>query len=257
MTIEPNVFQKSRMPLYLQVAKLMRQKIESQEWPYGSQIPTLEDLAKEYEVSRITLRAALTQLENEGIVRRTRGLGTFVAKDLSSQRWFKLANNFDELVETVNNVKVHLQSIEQVQTRLVPAMDFGTPAASYERLRRVHFYKDEPYCLIDLYIAKDVFDIDPDGFRSMPAIPKLATMPDVEVAHGRQIMRITICDEETAVHLDIGVGDPIADVCRTLLDEQKRIIYYARIQYPAQMIQVDVDLMQGVNRKRKSTRKKT
>lgn len=233
------------MPLYLQVAKLMRQKIESQEWPYGAQIPTLEQLAIEYEVSRITLRAALTQLENQGIVRRTRGLGTFVAKDLSAQRWFKLPNNFNELVNTVGNLKIRLLSIEHEERKLVPALDFGKVGPAYEHMRRVHYYNDEPYCLIDLYIAKDIFNADPEGFRLNPAIQQLVSMPGIDVVDGRQIMRITVCDEETAPHLDIGIGDPIADVCRSLLDEKQRIIYYAHIQYPAQMILIDVDLMQG------------
>lgn len=241
------------MPLYLQVAKLMRHKIESQEWPFGEQIPTLDKLAEEYEVSRITLRAALTQLENEGIVRRTRGLGTFVAKDLSAQRWFKLPNNFDELVDTVGNLKIRLLSIQGEERKLAPALDFGSVGPAYEHMRRVHYYNDEPYCLIDLYVAKDIFDADPQGFRLRPAVQQLVSMPGIEVAHGRQIMRITVCDEETAPHLDIGVGDPIADVCRSLLDEHERIIYYAHIQYPAQMIQIDVDLMQDTKR---STKKK-
>lgn len=253
MSIEPNVFHKSRMPLYLQVAKLMRQKIESQEWAYGAQIPTLEKLADEYEVSRITLRAALTQLENQGIVRRTRGVGTFVAKDLSAQRWFKLPNNFDELVDTVGNLKIRLLSIDHEASKLEPALDFGTVGPAYEHMRRVHYYNDEPYCLIDIYVAKDIFDADPKGFQLKPAVQQLVSMPGVDVVHGRQIMRITVCDEETAPHLDIGVGDPIADVCRSLLDEQERIIYYAHIQYPAQMIQIDVDLMQG--RKRTANKK--
>lgn len=245
MSIAPNIFHKSRMPLYLQVAKIMRQKIESQEWPYGAQIPTLAQLAEEYEVSRITLRAALTQLEDEGIVRRTRGLGTFVAKDLSAQRWFKLPNNFDELVDRVASLKIRLLSVQHEELKLTPALDFGTVGPAYQHMRRVHYYNDEPYCLIDLYIAKDIFDADPDAFRHKPAIQQLVTMPDINVAHGRQIMRIAVCDEDTAPHLNIGIGDPIADVCRSLLDEQERIIYYAHIRYPAQMIMIDVDLMQG------------
>jgi len=258
MSIETNVFHKSRMPLYLQVAKLMRQKIESQEWAYGAQIPTLDKLADEYDVSRITLRAALTQLEDEGIVRRTRGLGTFVAKDLSTQRWFKLPNNFDELVDRVGSLKIRLLSIRHEESKLIPALKFGKVGPDYEHMRRVHYYNDEPYCLIDLYVAKDIFDTDPDGFRLKPAIQQLVSTPNINVANGRQIMRITVCDEETAPHLNIGIGDPIADVCRSLLDEQDRIIYYAHIQYPAQMILIDVDLMQGVKRKAgQESKKKT
>src|SRR5438067_10308499 len=77
MTNATPVFHNSRVPLYLQVAKLMRHRIENGEWPYGAQIPTLDELEREYKVSRITLRGALDQLQALGIVKRTRGLGTF------------------------------------------------------------------------------------------------------------------------------------------------------------------------------------
>ena len=245
MISPPSAFERSRMPLYLQVAKLMRQKIESQEWPYGSQIPTLDALEKDYQVSRITLRAALAQLEEEGIVRRTRGRGTFVSKDLSQQRWFRLASNFNDLVRTVSNLQIRLLEIDQKEVSLTPAFEFGTVAPAYHRLRRVHYHNNEPYCVIELYLHRDIYQRDPEGFSSAPVVPQLAQRPDVHVAQGRQIMRITVSDEDTANHLGIGVGDPIADVCRSLLDDSGQIIYYAHIQYPAHMIQIDTDLMAG------------
>ena len=47
--------------------------------PAGSQLPPEPELAAELGVSRATLREALSSLEEEGLVRRTRGSGTFVA----------------------------------------------------------------------------------------------------------------------------------------------------------------------------------
>jgi GntR family transcriptional regulator len=245
MTKNPSIFQKSRMPLFLQVAGLMRKKIEIQEWRFGEQIPTLDELEKEYQVSRITLRESLAQLEEQGIIRRTRGLGTFVVKDLSQQRWFKMPTNFDDLVEAVSDLKIHLLAIEQDEQPLIPAFAFGDVAPAYRRLRRVHVHQEVPYCLIEIYLVKDIFALDPVAFSNAPIIPKLASLPEVQIAQARQIMRITVSDEDTAAHLDIGVGDPIADVCRALLDQDNRIVYYAHIQYPAHMIQIETDLMQG------------
>jgi GntR family transcriptional regulator len=239
-----SVFQKSRVPLYLQVARLMRHKIENGDWPYGEQIPTLDELEREYKVSRITLRGALDQLEAVGIVKRTRGLGTFVAKDLSEQRWFKLASSMDELVRTVADLKIRLLPLQgDASQPLAPAFDFGLPGPAYERLRRVHYHNEEPYCLIEIHLDKKIFDSDPEGFSSAPVVPQLAARKDVKIAHAKQVMRITVSDEDTAAHLDIGVGDPIADVCRVFLDERMQIIYYAHIQYPAQMIQIETDLL--------------
>lgn len=238
-----SVFHKSRLPLYLQVARLMRQKVERGEWPLDAQIPTLSELEEEYQVSRITLREALGQLEQEGIIRRTRGRGTFVVKDLSQQRWFKLPTSFDELVETVSSLKIKLLAVDEDDQPLVPHFECGEVAAAYRRQRRVHFHQDKPYCLIEVFLARDIFALDPEGFSAAPVVPQLAARADVTIAGARQVMRITVSDEETAAHLDIGVGDPIADVCRALQDANGRIVYYAHVQYPAHMIELNLDLM--------------
>ena len=242
-----SVFQKSRVPLYLQVAHLMRQKIERQDWPMDAQIPTLNELEGEFQVSRITLREALARLEEEGLIRRTRGRGTFVMKDLSQQRWFKLATSFEELVRSVSELKIRMLAIDEDEDDhpLVPHFAAGDVAGPYRRLRRVHYRDERPYCLIDIFLAQHVFALDPKGFSSEPVIPRLAALPQVQIAAARQIMRVTVSDEQTAAHLDIGVADPIADVCRSLQDPQGRIVYYAHIQYPAQMIQIELDLFAG------------
>jgi GntR family transcriptional regulator len=244
MTNATPVFQNSRVPLYLQVAKLMRHRIETGEWPFGAQIPTLDELEREYKVSRITLRGALDQLEGLGIVRRTRGLGTFVAKDLSEQRWFKLAGTLDDLVATVADLKIRLLPIAgDPAAPLAPAFAFGTVGPAYQRLRRVHYHNEEPYCLIEIYLDRRIYDSDPEGFSGAPIVPQLAARTDVTIAHARQVLRITVSDEDTATHLNIGIGDPIADVCRVFLDETMQNIYHAHIQYPAQMIQIETDLL--------------
>lgn len=240
-----SVFQKSRLPLYLQVAHLMRQKIERGEWPIDQQIPTLQELESEYQVSRITLRESMSQLEEEGLIRRTRGRGTFVVKDLSQQRWFRLPTTLDDLVRTVTDLKTRLLEIDVEDRPLVPHFEAGEVAPAYRRLRRVHCHEDRPYVLVEIHLARDIFDLDPKGFSRSTVIPLLVAMPQVRIAQARQIMRFTVSDEEAAAHLDIGVGDPIATVCRSLQDEHGRIIYYAHIRYPAQMIQVEMDLLAG------------
>ncbi|MGB3836224.1 GntR family transcriptional regulator [Castellaniella sp.] len=233
------------MPLYLQLAKLMRQRIEHQEWAFGGQIPTLDALEKEYEVSRVTLRGALNYLEEMGIVRRTRGQGTFVTKDLSEERWYKLANTFDELANKVSSLNVRLLQIEQSERPPKPAFSFGVVGKAYRSFKRVHYHEGEPYCLIDIYLDKALFDSDPQGFAGAPVVKLLAAREDIHIAGAKQVVRIVVADEETASHLHIGVGDPIADVCRTLVDAAGKIIYYAHIRYPSQMIQIEMDLMRA------------
>ena len=66
--------------LYKQIAEYIRERIVSQEYPVGSQIPTECELAERLQVSRPTVRQALDTLTREGRLVRIKGSGTFVTE---------------------------------------------------------------------------------------------------------------------------------------------------------------------------------
>ena len=68
------------VPLYYQVEVALRRAIEAGQMPDG-RLPTEEELVERYGVSRITIRTALRRLEEDGLIERHRGRGTFVRAD--------------------------------------------------------------------------------------------------------------------------------------------------------------------------------
>jgi GntR family transcriptional regulator len=68
----------TRTPMYRRIAGELRAKIHSGELPPGGRLPTEPELAEQYGVSRNTVRLALGQLINEGMITATQGRGTFV-----------------------------------------------------------------------------------------------------------------------------------------------------------------------------------
>lgn len=68
----------SPIPLYYQLREIIRDRIISGEWGYGTEIPSEIKLCEEYNLSRATVRQALDGLVNEGLIDRRRGIGTFV-----------------------------------------------------------------------------------------------------------------------------------------------------------------------------------
>lgn len=245
MTLDPALFRRSRTPIYLQIARLLRQKIEQGEWRVGQCIPTLEQLMATYGAARSTLREALAQLENEGAIRRLRGAGTFVTKDLSTERWFKLSTDWNDMIASVAGLRVKLLPIGHATGRALPDVDFidGERADLYRYLRRVHYRQDLAYCLIDIWLERRIFARDPKAFMKAPVLSRLANLSDLTIAGAKQVVRIAVSDADTAALLDIGVGDPIADVRRALTDVFGRIVYYAHIRYPARLIEIEIDLM--------------
>lgn len=69
-----------RIKLYEDVANHIFTRIQSEQWPAGCRLPAEERLAKEFDVSRSTVREAVRSLQIAGILRSRPGSGTFVAE---------------------------------------------------------------------------------------------------------------------------------------------------------------------------------
>src|SRR5699024_8598447 len=65
--------------LRLQLSEDLRERLRAGEWAVGDQLPTEAAFAAEYRVSRSTVRAALQQLEAQGLTITRHGMGTFVS----------------------------------------------------------------------------------------------------------------------------------------------------------------------------------
>lgn len=83
----------SYSPLYKQLMQKLRTDIQSGVYPVHSRIPSEQELCQTYQVSRVTVRKALAELTQEGLLKRHQGKGTFVGipriqKDLRSVNSF-------------------------------------------------------------------------------------------------------------------------------------------------------------------------
>jgi GntR family transcriptional regulator len=75
MNINPN----SIIPMYKQVIKILADQIHEGKLKPGDRLPSEAELMKEFGVSRITIRTAIAELVDDGLLVRSQGKGTFVA----------------------------------------------------------------------------------------------------------------------------------------------------------------------------------
>jgi GntR family transcriptional regulator len=74
----PALERSNPVPLYYQLKEVLRQQIKSGHLAPNTAIPSEPELVASYQVSRATVRQALTELVNEGLLYRMHGKGTFV-----------------------------------------------------------------------------------------------------------------------------------------------------------------------------------
>ena len=237
------VYGRSRVPLYIQIASVMRRRIETKQWRPGQKISTLIELEREFEVARVTVRQAIDILREEGLLISQQGRGTFVANKTVSRHWFKLATNWDVLIEPIkDNVP---KRIKVDNPPPFPALrdDEGNLASKYVFLRTLQFKDGEPYGLVSVHLADEIFQRDPDAFRQHPALPVLAGMKDVAIEHAHQAVVVGSADPTTAALLRIALGAPTAECRCVVIDDRGTTIYAADIIYRSDAVQLHIDLL--------------
>lgn len=236
---------RSPVPIYLQLASLMRRRISVGEWPENLRLPALEELMQEFGVARVTVRQALAQLEQEGLVARKQGRGTFVTGSAEERHWLGLATGWDALLRIIEGTRPHLLHLAEGVRLPHLAKNEGRPAPAYRHMKRVHVKDDVPYCVIDIYLDQRIFDLAPERCRTETVLTFLATLPGVQIARAHQTLTIGSADPDIAEHLQVAVNAPIAEVHRVISDDSGDVLYVADIVYRGDFIRLDIDLLGG------------
>lgn len=71
----------NQLPVYIQIHDQLKNEIEQGIWKVGDRLPSERELAVKFNVSRMTLRQAIQNLADEGILERKIGSGTYVARE--------------------------------------------------------------------------------------------------------------------------------------------------------------------------------
>ncbi len=236
------VYDRSRVPLYIQVASVMRRRIETKQWLPGQKISTLVELEREFAVARVTIRQAIDILSEEGLLRSQQGRGTFVAEKPVSRHWFKLATTWDALVAPIRSNVLKRIKVDNPPKKPVLHEDEGEPAPKYIFMRSVQFKDGQPYGIVNLHLADEIFRRAPEEFRQHPALSVLAGLKGVQVRDAHQTVIIGSADPITAELLHVELGAPIAE-CRCVVLDRKRVaIYVADIIYRSDAIKLHIDL---------------
>ncbi len=232
------------IPLYIQLASLIRRRIQAGQWRAGDQLPTLEQLIDEFKVARVTVRQALGLLADEGLVSRQRGRGSFVLKAPLNRPWFSLQTSLSSLTDVAEHTDVLLLASTPSVRELPLGPGDGQPAPAYQYMRRVHSRDGIPYSVLNIYVDRRLYRRVPGReWERTPVIPLLLKLGDVAFSAARQTITINTADDEAAELLKIPANAPVAEIRRVIADQAGTVVYYGEIIYRGDLVRIDISLM--------------
>jgi len=111
----------SPVPLYTQLKELLRERILDGTYAPHSRMPSESELGKAFDVSRITVRQALGDLQKEGLIFKIHGKGTFVAKPKAFQNVSTLQGLGESMTQMGYEVINRLRSLRHVPANALVA----------------------------------------------------------------------------------------------------------------------------------------
>jgi GntR family transcriptional regulator len=220
MMFDTNTF----VPLYYQLKLHIESQIRSGIWQPGDQVPSESDLGEKFHVSRTTVRQALGELVNQGMLTRVQGKGTFVAHPRIRQRLTRLTGFTEDFHTRLMKPASQIlrEEKEPALSRVASALRIpeGTPVIVLERLRLAN---ELPMAVEISHLREDFFpSFTAQEFPGGSLYTYLAEKFNVIPTTAHQDMEAIGCPQLQARLLGVPKNGPVLHIYRTTFDQAGR-----------------------------------
>ena len=222
---------------YSTLARLLTEEIEGGRYKVGQNIPTEAELQQRFDVSRHTVREALRDLKDRGLVAARAGVGTVVRARAPRTRFMQGVGTLQELIQFVEATRMHVLKTrrfiadEEIAERL--AMK---PGQEWHEASVLRFLPKEttPVASMQIYVRPEHSDVF--GFVDAAHLPVFSL---IERRHGvriaevsQQIVAVTL-EPPQARALKARSGAPALLITRQYTDSQDRLVMASVGVYPS------------------------
>lgn len=249
---EATIDRGSPVPFYFQLAELLEAEIVSGRWVPGARIPSENELCSRYGLSRTTIRQALGRLEQEGLVSREKGRGTFVSDSRPRSWLIQSAEGFfhDEFRRAGRSVTSRILRLDRVELPRwasdALAVAPGSDGVIVERVRSVDG-------LVALYVVNCLPPFAADAVIGLQAgeslYQRLADKGGFSVVGGNRSLEAVAAGPKLAELLEIDAGASLAYIESVTWDHADRPIdcYRAWLRTDRMRLEIQVSAQPGAD----------
>lgn len=224
----PSIANPSALPRFQQVRLILRERLKAGFYERGLPLPGERLLAQEFGVARVTVRAALARLEEEGMVNRLRGKGTLPAAEAGLPQHLKLRGGLlDNIVSMGLRTRVTVLERALVTAPSQVSEALSLPAgARVLKIVRVRKFKGQPIAYTEVFVPPDLAPaLEKTTLQELPMLVALEQF-GVQVVSAAQTMGAALADLPVAAALQVSPGVPLLRVSRVALDVNGRPVQF-------------------------------
>ncbi|MEV5973256.1 GntR family transcriptional regulator [Streptomyces sp. NPDC051921] len=222
-----------KLPLWYQVSQSLRASILGRTPDASLRLPTEEQLAAHYGVSVLTMRQALKELEEEGLISRHRRRGTFIEPGARRSTPRRLLGSIDAIVAQQSGERTTVlgHGTEPVPGELAEYFPGASEVGVFRRLR-ADGESGEPTNWAENAVLPEVAaGIDPADLERWPMTKVLRDVVGVRISRITDTVEARLADPETANLLQVPLLSPILHYTGVTYDADGRVVDVARIRY--------------------------
>jgi GntR family transcriptional regulator len=234
------------LPLYHQVAAVLRQRISDANYPAGERLASEDELAAEFSVSRATIRQAVGALVAEGLVARKQGSGTYVREHNKSMLRQRFRGSLGDLIRESH--KAAPRDIEVLHDQVTPravalALELDEPIATV--VRRTRMMDDEPFAYTVTYVPSDIGKHLTVETLVHKALMEALIEDGIELVNATQSIRAQLADAELSGRIDVDLGAAVLYVERIVRAKNERPVEFVTSWYRGDRYEYTVTLDLG------------
>lgn len=239
-----NLSRVDSVPLYSQLKQRLLGEIGEGRYAEGGLLPTETQLCEIYAVSRITVRRAISELQDEGVLEKRAGKGTFVSVQRIVTSLVKL-NGFTETYTALGaDPHNQLLSIDTMPADAATADALGIARGTQVlQVRRLIRTRKGPLSIDQSYFELARFPGLADELHDDVSLYGLLRQKfGVQVVHSRRHINVRLAGQADRQVLGCNLGEPLFDMEKIVYDGDMQPLQRSLLATPTNRITYTIDV---------------
>lgn len=235
------------LPRYQQIREILGQQIRAGSLKPGDQLPSEDELRREFHVTRMTVRQAIAGLVSEGLVYRRHGKGTFVADPKVARRFARLTGFSEDVSARGQTPGARILAIQKTAPPDEAAQALGLgPGDLVVLVHRLRTVNDRPAAIQRSFLVAALvpgLESLEEPFPSLYGL--LETRYGLALRQADQVIEARQATASEARLLHLPRRAPVVQVTRTTFLDDGKPVEWAQMVYRADLVKFQMQLWRG------------